>query len=220
MSRHDRSRWLHPINLAGPLGRQEEERVREPSGISGAKPWTSRDQIPGSPFRPLYDDEIQFNQQPIVLVVAETFEAARYAASLVAVTCEAEPRNTDFEVALAERYMPSSKRDTYVPPKPRGDAAKAYADAPLKVAGHYRLAPEHHDPMEMFGTTVEWHGDGRLAVWDKTQGSRNARAYLAGIFGFSKKNIRVLNPCVGGGSGPRGGSSIARWPAARSLVAW
>ena len=39
----------------------------------------------GSPFRPLYDNKIMFNGQPIGLVVAETSEIARFAASLVRV---------------------------------------------------------------------------------------------------------------------------------------
>ena len=39
----------------------------------------------GSPFRPLYDDKIMFNGQPIALVIAETSEIARFAASLVQV---------------------------------------------------------------------------------------------------------------------------------------
>ena len=157
--------------------------------------------VPGSPFRPLYDDVIWFNQQPIVLVVAETFEAARYAASLIEVSYEAEAHNTNFDVALAEKYLPAKKRNTYVPPKARGDAAQAFADAPLKVAGDYRLAPEHHNPMEMFGSTVEWHGDGTITVHDKTQGSQGVQAYLASIFGFAKSKVRVLNPYVGGGFG-------------------
>src|SRR5262249_41395099 len=37
----------------------------------------------GSPFRPLYDNKVMFNGQPIALVVAETSEIARAAASLV-----------------------------------------------------------------------------------------------------------------------------------------
>ena len=86
-------------------------------------------------------------------------------------------------------------------PKARGDAAQAFADAPLKVAGDYKLAPEHHNPMEMFGSTVEWHGDGAITVHDKTQGSQGVQAYLASIFGFSKSKVRVLNPYVGGGFG-------------------
>src|SRR5688500_18451293 len=35
------------------------------------------------PFRPLVDDRILFNAQPIAVVVAKTFEQARYAATLV-----------------------------------------------------------------------------------------------------------------------------------------
>ena len=49
----------------------------------------------GSPFRPLYDDKIMFNGQPIALVVAETSEIARFAASLVRVEYEQEPHVTD-----------------------------------------------------------------------------------------------------------------------------
>jgi hypothetical protein len=49
----------------------------------------------GSPYRPLYDGKIMFNGQPIALVVAETSEIARFAASLVRVEYEKEPHVTD-----------------------------------------------------------------------------------------------------------------------------
>src|SRR5215468_7945510 len=49
----------------------------------------------GSPFRPLYDDRILFNGQPIALVVAESPEIARFAASLVRVEYQAEAHVTD-----------------------------------------------------------------------------------------------------------------------------
>ena len=49
----------------------------------------------GSPFRPLYDDKIMFSGQPIALVVAETLEVARFAASLVRVEYEREAHVTD-----------------------------------------------------------------------------------------------------------------------------
>src|SRR5258708_12737564 len=39
----------------------------------------------GSPFRPLYDERIWFSGQPIALVVAEEWEIARFAASLLRV---------------------------------------------------------------------------------------------------------------------------------------
>src|SRR5438128_887495 len=45
------------------------------------------DQIapPGAPFRPLHDAEIRYSTQPVTLVVAESFELARFAATLVRV---------------------------------------------------------------------------------------------------------------------------------------
>src|SRR5688500_9379577 len=49
----------------------------------------------GSPYRPLYDNRIMFNGQPIALVVAETSEVARHAASLVRAEYAKEPHVTD-----------------------------------------------------------------------------------------------------------------------------
>src|SRR3954452_23999050 len=49
----------------------------------------------GSPFRPLYDNQIHYNGQPIALVIAETSEIASYAASRVVVDYKAEPHDTD-----------------------------------------------------------------------------------------------------------------------------
>src|SRR5262245_36327328 len=49
----------------------------------------------GSPFRPLYDDRIKFNGQPIAVVIAEEWEIARFAATLVNVEYHAENHATD-----------------------------------------------------------------------------------------------------------------------------
>ena len=49
----------------------------------------------GSPFRPLYDDQIRFSGQPVALVVAEEPEIARFAASLVRVDYDEEVHVTD-----------------------------------------------------------------------------------------------------------------------------
>jgi xanthine dehydrogenase YagR molybdenum-binding subunit len=152
-------------------------------------------------FKPLHDDQVLFAMQPIALVLAETFEAARFAASLVHPQYEAEPHNTDFEVSRGEAFLPAKKRDNYVPPKPRGDAEQAFADAPHKISGEYHLATEHHNPMEMHATTVIWEGDGKIIVHDKTQGPQNVQAYLSAIFGFKAADVRVMNPYVGGGFG-------------------
>src|SRR5204862_4356838 len=54
-------------------------------------------------------------------------------------------------------------------------------------------------------TTAVWEGDGRITVYDKTQGAQNSRNYVAGIFELERDKVRVLSPYVGGafGSGLR-----------------
>lgn len=165
--------------------------------------WRDEVSPPGAPFRPLHDDRVHFSAQPIALVVAETLEAARDAAGLVEVDYAPEPHATDFEAALADRFMPARKR--FPLPKNRGDAWAAYAEAPVKIAEAYSLATHHHNPMEPHATTVVWEGDGRITVYDKTQGPQNVQRYLAAVFGLAAGNVRVCNPFVGGafGSGLR-----------------
>lgn len=160
---------------------------------------------PGSPFRAFYDDRIYFSAQPVALVVADRFEAASYAATLVDIEYATESFNTEFASAQAERFLPKRKRRAYNAPKNRGDAVGALNAAEIKVAGEYHLPTHHHNPMEMHASTVVWNGDGSIAVYDKTQGPQNCQRYLAGVFGFSADQVRVLNPYVGGafGSGLR-----------------
>ncbi len=157
--------------------------------------------IPGTPFKALHDSTILFSGQPVAVVLGETFEAARYAASLIAITYQEEAHNIDFAVSLAEKFLPKKKRNTYHPPKTRGEPDKAFDAAALQLHEEYHLATEHHNPMEMHASTVEWHGDGKITVYDKTQGSQGVQAYIASGFGFSKKDVRVVNAYVGGGFG-------------------
>lgn len=160
---------------------------------------------PGSPFRALYDAKVKYNGQPLAVVVATSFEAARYAATLVQISYEVEAHNTDFVVALPDRFMPAKKRSAFHPPKNRGDAETAYREAPVRFAGEYRMGSEHHNPMEMHATTVVWQPDDKIVVHDKTQGSQNTQTYITKIFGLSTDDVRVMNPYVGGafGSGLR-----------------
>ncbi len=161
--------------------------------------------VPGSPLRPLYDDEIQFNGQPVALVIAESLEAARHAATLVEVTYKAEEHNTDLRAALDESFKPWVKRSSFQKPKDRGDAKSAYEAAPLKISSELSMPAHHHNRWRCMRPPWSGKAEGRITVHDKTQGSQNVQSYLASVFGFSAKNVRVLNPFVGGafGSGLR-----------------
>lgn len=157
---------------------------------------------PGSPFRPLYDDQIRWSGQPIALVVAEDAATARLAASLIRVTYEAQPHQTALDAVRGQAYKPPKSRSGIAPPaSPRGKADAALASAPVRVEADYRIADEHHNPMEMHATTVIWNGDEGITVHDKTQGPLNSQAYVHNVFGLASSKVRVIAPFIGGGFG-------------------
>ena len=170
--------------------------------------YSDMDGPPGSPFRPLYDAEIKFAGQPIALVVAKTFEAARYAASLLDVSYEEEDFDVDLKANLASAKKPAKGLATFIkplPPKPRGDFAAAYAAADARFEGTFHHGSQHHNPLELFATTTVYEGEGKVTIYDKTQGTNNSQIYVANLFGLKFKNVRVIAPFVGGsfGSGLR-----------------
>lgn len=153
----------------------------------------------GSPFRPLYDDKVMFSGQPIALVLAEEWEIARFAASLMHIEYDKEAYATDLHARRDEAF------EVKKPVKPRGNAGKAYAAADVRHEAEYFIPIEHHNPMELFASTVMWDGGGKLTVYDKTQGVQNVQRYLCGVFNMKADDVRVMSPFVGGafGSGLR-----------------
>ena len=163
----------------------------------------------GSPFRPLYDDRIWFSGQPVALVVAEEPEIARFAASLVRVQYEKEAHVTDVhrrrDSAFALQISANSAENPMAPPKPRGMAEQALAAAEMRHRAEYYVPVEHHNPMELYASTVIYEADGKLTVYDKTQGVQNVQRYLCSVLEMAPDELRVVSPFVGGafGSGLR-----------------
>src|ERR1700716_1493694 len=110
----------------------------------------------GSPFRPLYDNRIVFSGQPIALVLAEEWEIARYAASLVRIEYEKQAFVTALHKQRDQAFAVKK------PEKPRGNAERAYAAADVRHEAEYFIPTEHHNPMELFASTVMWAGGGTL----------------------------------------------------------
>ena len=159
----------------------------------------------GSPFRPLYDDKIKFNGQPIALVVAETSEIARHAASLVAVDYAQEPHVTDIfqqrDAAVPIKTPSDPAEAQFAPPKTRGTPDQALAAAAVRHEAEYFVPIEHHNPMELYAATAVFETGGKLTVYDKTQGVQNVQKYLCGVFGMKPEDVRVMSPFMGGGFG-------------------
>ena len=137
--------------------------------------------------------------------MAETSEVARHAASLVRVEYEQEPHVTDIyrarDAAVPVKAPTSPMEAAFAPPKPRGEPDGALAAAAVRHEAEYFTPIEHHNPMELYASTVVFEPGGRLTVYDKTQGVQNVQRYLCGVFGMKPEDVRVMSPYMGGGFG-------------------
>jgi xanthine dehydrogenase YagR molybdenum-binding subunit len=159
----------------------------------------------GSPFRPLYDNRIWFSGQPIALVVADDWETARFAASLVRVDYDQEPHVTDIyrqqDNAVPVATPASPMEAAFAPPQPRGAAEQAFAAAAVRHEGEYYVPIEHHNPMEPYASTAFLEGGGRLQIFEKTQGVQNVQRYVSHVLEMNPDDVRVMSPYMGGGFG-------------------
>lgn len=155
-------------------------------------------------FTPLKDAEVRFSAQPVALVVAETLELARYAASLVRIEYASTDHVTDLRVVRSGAYDPKEGKPS-ASTRDIGDARSAVGKAPVRHEAEYTHPFEHHNPMEMHATTVERHGDGTLTIYEKTQGAPTTQRFVMKAFALKKDEVRVIATYVGGafGSGLR-----------------
>jgi xanthine dehydrogenase YagR molybdenum-binding subunit len=160
----------------------------------------------------LQSDEIVYDRQPVAVVLADTFERAQYAASLVTVHYDVEAPQTTFEMGTPYKPQAVHGQDA---DHQRGDAVSALAVAAVKVDNVYTTPIEHHNPMEPHATIARWDGD-TLTVYDASQGVFGVRTRLAGMFGVPPENVRVIAKFIGGGFGGKGSRgrtrSSPRWP--------
>jgi len=150
---------------------------------------------PKGPFRIFNDNKIYFNGQPVALVVADTFERAQYAATLIKVAYDKTSFQTDLKSNISAGVSPRNGKD-YV--KGQEDA---YKTAPVKIEQEYILPTDVHNPMELHAIIANWDGDDKLTVWDKTQGVLGTQRSIAQAFKLDPKNVHVISPFVGGAFG-------------------
>jgi xanthine dehydrogenase YagR molybdenum-binding subunit len=162
----------------------------------------------GEPLPPLQDDVVRYHGQPVALVVADTFERATHAATLVKVAYREEPAVTDFAAAAARASAPTDpKSGSKKPDYQRGEAEKALAQAEVRLEQIYTHAAEQHNPMEPHATVALWDGP-KLTLYDKTQFVVNVQQQVALAFAMPPADVRVVSPFVGGAFG----SALRVWP--------
>ncbi|MBO0698350.1 MAG: xanthine dehydrogenase family protein molybdopterin-binding subunit, partial [Zavarzinella sp.] len=167
-----------------------------------------RDLIPGDrpPLElraPLADDRVQHVGQAVAVVVAETFEAATFAASRVKVLYAAEEPVLDPDRADATAFEPEKFAGREEMQIHRGDVNKGLADAAVRVEGVYHTPVEHHHPIEPAATVAVWDGDA-LRLHDSSRFVHGVKKVAAAVFGLPAENVRVSSPFVGGAFGSKG----------------
>ena len=149
----------------------------------------------------LQDDLVHYNNQPIAVVVAETLDQARYAASLVRVRYQKQPPQLDFEAGFATAHPGGHGHD---PAEiSAGQLAAGMAEGEVKVDEVYQTPMQNHNPMEPHATIAEWQGE-QLILHDSTQSISGVNQTVARTLGLPEDNVRVLCPFTGGGFGCKG----------------
>ena len=149
----------------------------------------------------LQSAEIEFFGQHIGLVVAETFEQARYAMHLIEVTYDKKEPKVDFEKLANNAVLPKDKEKADAK---RGDAKAALSNATYKIEAVYGTPIEHHHPLEPHATIAEWDGD-HVTLYNSSQIVNGAQSAAAATLNLKPENVRIISPYIGGGFGSKGG---------------
>ena len=174
---------------------------------TGALDFTKFDPSAGATsIVPLQGSEVYHVGQHVGMVVADTLERARYAASLVRFTYEEKTARTRVDRELGEAKPPKNLMGS-PPEQTHGDAEAALAAAEVKVDHTYTTPFEHHNPLEPHAITCSWDGT-KLTVYNASQHITGDKLHLAKTLGIPAADVRVISRFVGGGFGCKG----LAWP--------
>ena len=161
--------------------------------------------------------EVQYFRQPVALVVAETYEAARAAGEAIEVRATPAPGRFDFAAHESETEQPP---DSAAPARSeQGDIERAMRDAAVTVDEVWTTPSQNSAAMEPHASIAAWGVDG-LTLYGSYQMLAPDRLQLADALGIDPELVRIVSPYVGGGFGSKLGiavESVAAAIAARRL---
>ncbi len=156
----------------------------------------------GEQHVPLQDDRIHYSGQHIGVVIAETFEQATHAATLVQVRYEVEPPVATMTAGMEHAFPPDNVWGE-PPDTQRGDVGKGLADASVQIDQTYTTAMQHHNAMEPHVTIAVWEADD-LTLYEPTTWVYGTRKAVARWLQTPPEKIRVIQQFVGGSFGYKG----------------
>lgn len=150
----------------------------------------------------LENDQVRHFGEPVALVVADTLEQARYAASLVEI--EIEPSEGVYN-ALDHRDQeekPESVDGLDEVDTHEGNFDTEFADSEFTVEASYFTGAQHSAAMEPHVTVAQWDGE-KLTIHMAIQIIASAVSAFANTLGIDEENIRIISPFTGGGFGSK-----------------
>ena len=156
-------------------------------------------------YTPLSGPDIHFDGQIIGLVTADTFEAAREGAYKLKIDYDAEKPSSVFDSPGTKTDETAKVNPTKPDPK-LGDAPAAYAASAHTIDARYATPPQHHNAMELFTTTAEWHGD-ELTLNEPSQYVYGLREGVSTQLGISRDKVHVRSEYLGGAFGSKGATT-------------
>jgi xanthine dehydrogenase YagR molybdenum-binding subunit len=142
--------------------------------------------------------EVSYFRQPVAVVVAETFEAARAGSQAVIVRYEATDGAYRFESRIDTAHVTESP---FFPARTsRGDVDAAMGTADHVVEAVWTTPSQSHCAMEPHASIAQWNGD-RLTLYGAYQMPSADRRELADALGIAVEKVRIVSPFIGGGFG-------------------
>lgn len=170
--------------------------------------------------RPFLDGaQVRYFGEPVALVVADSFEAARHAAHLVKVRYDTEAPQTRVAPNKARAYAPESDVAGNKADAADGDFDTAFAQAPVKLDATYTTPYQIHSAMELHATIAQWDGD-KVTLYSSHQIPNSEQEAVASTFQIPKDHVRIVSRYIGGGFGgklPTEADAILAVMAARKL---
>lgn len=150
--------------------------------------------------RLLAGPQVEHYHQAVALIVADSFEQARAASSLLRVSYAKEQGDYDLEKAKETAVKPKEKDK---PDTRAGTFETGYAKAPVKLDATYTTPDQSHVMMEPHSSIAVWEGD-KLTLYTANQMINWGKKDMAKTLGIPEDNVRLVSPYIGGGFGGKG----------------
>ena len=144
--------------------------------------------------------EIYYIGQPVALVVADSFEAARHGAQSLELRMTAGTAVPDAKADGVAVERPEKKQSSM------GDLKAAMQDAAFTVDQRYTTPGHNSAPMEPHSAIAWWDGD-QLTLHASNQMLKYNVNEVADSLGIDPEKVHLLAPYVGGGFGSKLGIS-------------